>query len=276
MTKTHESPRFTPDMLKELAAFAEELAIAAGEAILPYFRTAIAVENKEGVQGYDPVTEADKAGERVMRAMIEDRWPGHGIVGEEYGIKDTQDGPYWVLDPVDGTRAFVAGLPCWGTLVALNDGARPVIGVMVQPYIGERFVGIHGSGLKQATMNGAPIASRACADLNKAVISTTGPDHFSDTERAAFHNLEKQAPITRYGYDCYAYAILASGFIDLVAEAGLESYDIQALIPLIEGAGGCVTTWTGDDPQQGGRILATGDSRLHQLACDQLKNTPHN
>lgn len=274
MTKTHESARLTPEMLEELAAFAQELAVAAGEAILPFFRQPITVVNKDQSQGYDPVTEADKAGERIMRAMIEERWPGHGIVGEEYGTKTSQDGPYWVLDPVDGTRAFVAGLPCWGTLIALNDGTRPVIGVMAQPYIQEQFIGIHGSGIKRASLNGRIIKCRPCPTLEQAVISTTGPDHFNKIEREAFQSLERQAPITRYGYDCYAYAILASGFIDLVAEAGLESHDIQALIPLIEGAGGQVTTWSDGDAQQGGRILATGDSRLHRLALDQLSNTP--
>lgn len=275
MTAAHAGINFTQDELFELTAFAEDMAIAAGKAILPHFRKPITIDNKNKGQGYDPVTEADKAAERVMRNMIEKRFPGHGIVGEEYGTKESADGPYWVLDPLDGTRAFIAGLPSWGTLIAFNDGTRPIIGIVSQPYIGERFVGIHTERLKQATLNGRDIKCRPCPDIEHAVLSTTGLNFLSGNERDAFLSLEKRAPITRYGFDCYAYAMLATGFMDLVAEAGLQSYDIQALIPLIEGAGGQVTGWKGEDAQAGGRVLATGDKRLHQAALRHFETVPN-
>ncbi|GAK34352.1 bifunctional phosphatase IMPL2, chloroplastic [alpha proteobacterium Q-1] len=276
MSRPHMSDRLPADQLLELATFTKKLAQAASEATLPYFRQQIAVDDKIGKPGFDPVTEADRGAERAMRALIEAHYPDHGIIGEEYGEKKSKSGPIWVLDPVDGTRAFVAGLPSWGTLIALNDGDQPVIGAVAQPYIGELFLGIHGSGISRAHLNDKPIQCRPCKSLDRAILSTTGVNFLSPLEQAAFKILERSAPITRYGFDCYAYAVLALGMIDLVVEAGLETYDVQALIPLIRGAGGVITGWRGDDAQAGGRVIAAGDADLHHLVLDHLRDVPNN
>lgn len=255
-----------PD-LDDLAAFAGTLADAAGSAILPHFRQSIAVHDKAGQDDFDPVTEADRAGEAAMRRLIEDRFPDHGIIGEEFDDKPSASGLSWVLDPIDGTRAFICGLPLWGTLIALADGGRPVLGVVDQPYLKERFVGM-GDG---ATLNGRPLRTRACGDLADAALSTTGIAWFTPAEQAAFLAVEARARLTRYGYDCYAYCMVAHGFLDLVVEAGLQPYDIQALIPIIEGAGGVVTDWTGGDAAGGGQIIAAGDRRVHAQALEVLR-----
>lgn len=259
--------------LADFARFAELLAKAAAGTTLPRFRTVLAVDDKAaGAERFDPVTEADRGAERAMRALIEAEFPDHGIIGEEYGDKPSRSGFTWVLDPVDGTRAFIAGLPTWGTLVALNAGGRPVLGLVSQPYIGETFVGISAGAVRRATLNGKPIRTRPCAGLAEAILSTTGTSWFSPAEREAFDAVEQRTRLVRYGFDCYAYAVLAAGFIDLVIEAGLKTYDIQALIPLIEGAGGHVTTWRGEDATPGGRILAAGDPRVHEAALDLLSS----
>ena len=255
-----------PD-LDDLAAFAGTLADAAGSAILPHFRQSIAVHDKAGQDDFDPVTEADRAGEAAMRRLIEDRFPDHGIVGEEFDDKPSASGLSWVLDPIDGTRAFICGLPLWGTLIALADGGRPVLGVVDQPYLKERFVGMGAS----ATLNGRPLRTRACGDLGQAALSTTGIAWFTPAEQAAFLAVEARARLTRYGYDCYAYCMVAHGFLDLVVEAGLQPYDIQALIPIIEGAGGVVTDWSGGDAAGGGQIIAAGDRRVHAQALEVLR-----
>ena len=256
--------------LEGRAAFAERLAQAAGEAILPHFRERIRVDDKGAAGAFDPVTEADRAAERAMRALIEERYPQDGITGEEFPAKPSRNGLRWVLDPIDGTRAFIAGLPSWGVLIALNDGTRPVLGAIHQPYLRELFVGINGAGLRRASLNGAAIACRPCPRLADAVLSTTGLDFLPDGDRTAFLRLADEVRMVRYGFDCYAYAVLALGFVDLVAESMLQPYDVQALIPLIEAAGGKITSWEGGDAQHGGRILAAGDPRLHAAATGVL------
>lgn len=256
--------------LADFARFAEALAQAAAGATLPRFRTALAVDDKTGGAGFDPVTEADRGAERAMRALIEAEFPDHGIKGEEYGEKPSRSGFTWVLDPVDGTRAFIAGLPTWGTLIALNHEGRPVLGLVSQPYIGETFLGISHGGVRRATLDGKPIRTRPCAGLGEAILSTTGTAWFSPDERAAYEAVERRTRLVRYGFDCYAYAVLAAGFIDIVVEAGLQTHDVQALIPLIEGAGGRITTWQGEDATPGGRILAAGDPRVHAEAREVL------
>jgi len=256
--------------LEARAAFAERLAHAAGEAILPHFRERIRIDDKGPAGAFDPVTEADRAAERSMRALIEETYPEDGITGEEFSAKPSQNGLTWVLDPIDGTRAFIAGLPSWGVLIALNDSARPILGAVHQPYLGELFLGLDGGGIRRATLNGAPIACRPCSRLADAVLSTTGPELLPPDDREAFERLAGAARMVRYGFDCYAYAVLALGFIDLVAESMLQPYDVQALIPLIGAAGGRVTSWDGGDAQHGGRILAAGDPRLHAAAMNLL------
>jgi histidinol phosphatase-like enzyme (inositol monophosphatase family) len=245
--------------LQIFGAFAAELADAAGKAILPYFRTRMQVEDKGG-QRFDPVTLADRAAEREMREMIGRRFPEHGIHGEEEGRAPGRSPITWVLDPIDGTRAFITGLPQWGTLIALNDGERPRIGIMNQPFTGERFLGMPSG----AWLNGKPVQVSPCPSLAQARISCTSPQIFTEPKQLeAFNRVADRVRLVRYGGDCYAYCMVACGHIDAVIEAGLKPYDIQALMPIIESAGGIVTTWDGADPQHGGTIVACGDKRLH-------------
>lgn len=205
-----------------------------------------------------------------MRGLIEARYPDHGIRGEEFADKDA-NGPYcWVLDPVDGTRGFIAGLPLWGTLIGLTHEGAPLLGMMDQPYTRERFwnspVGAHFRGSAGAEM----IATRQCPALGDAVLAATAPDMFSESQYGRFRGLSAQARMTRFGGDCYLYCMLAMGYIDLVAEAGLKPYDIAPLVPIIRAAGGVVTTWEGGAPAGGGEILASGDPDLHEQALKLL------
>lgn len=254
----------SPDQIETLTRFAGRLADASRAVIMPYFRTAMPVDDKAdlwgGAKGYDPVTEADKGAEAAIRALIEAEYPGHGILGEEYGAKAGTEPFTWVLDPIDGTRAFITGLPLWGTLIALNDGKAPVIGVMDQPFTGERYIG-NPNG---AFLGARKLKTRACPTLSHARLMTTSPHLFRTPETlAAFNRVAEKAQLVRYGGDCYAYAMIAAGQVDAVIETNLEAYDIQALIPIVQGAGGLVTSWTGGDAQAGGSVVATGDARLH-------------
>ncbi len=244
--------------VETLKSFACELADAAAEVTLKYFRQKVDIDNKLGDSGFDPVTEADQGAERAIRALIDERFPDHSIHGEEYGIKKT-DSPFeWVLDPVDGTRAFISGLPTWGTLIALKHEGVPVIGVLDQPYIKERYLG----WTEGATLNGEAISTRSCASLSDATISTTDPDLFKDDERTCFNAILNQSKLIRYGMDCYAYGIVAAGFMDLVIESGLKPYDMMALIPIVRGAGGSATNWQGQAPGDCGKLLVVGDKGL--------------
>lgn len=253
----------------EYLHFANELADAAAAAILPHFRAGAAAGNKSA-HGFDPVTAADRGAERVMRALIRARYPEHGILGEEEGGTTGKEvgntGLTWVLDPIDGTKAFLLGLPLWGTLIALNDGTRPVLGLMNQPFTRERFV---GTGLC-AWNGGHVLHTRACARLADAYVMCTSPDIFDPDQRRAFDAAAAGARMLRYGGDCYAYCMLASGHVDAVIEAGLQPWDVQALVPIIEGAGGIVTAWDGGDVQHGGTVLACGDARLHAALVARL------
>lgn len=258
--------------IAELAAFAETLADAAGKVIMPYFRSELHVVDKsDRGQRFDPVTRADQESETAIRKLIRARYPDHAIIGEEYGIDpgESGDGPKltWVLDPIDGTRAFISGLPLWGTLIALNDGHEPVIGIVDQPFTRERFIGVPG----RATLGGANLKVRTCPGLSEATLSTTDPDLIMEgAERQAYRDVEARVRLRRYGYDCYAYCMLAHGYLDLVIEAGLKTYDVQALIPVIRGAGGIVTNWQGGPAHEGGQIIAAGDPRVHAEALEIL------
>ena len=258
--------------LNEFAQFAEELADLSGQAILPHFRERIAVENKLGDAGFDPVTEADRAAEHAIRARVKARYPGHGVMGEEHGHDRGTSGLTWVVDPIDGTRAFVCGMPQWGTLIALNDGERPVIGLLDQPYTRERWVAANGrTQFRDAGGRTRVLKTRACSALGEAVLTTTSPvGYFSKAEEQAFWGLAKTARLTRFGGDCYAYGLLAMGFVDVIVEASLKAWDIQALIPIIENAGGVVTTWTGGPAYDGGQVVACGDRRLHAAVIEAL------
>lgn len=258
----------TPKQFVEYQAFAEQLADAAATAIKPYFRSDLNVADKGGYL-FDPVTAADKAAERAMRELIVARYPDHGILGEEEDEVVSSSDLTWVLDPIDGTRAFITGLPLWGTLIALNDGQRPVLGVMDQPFTGERYIG----GPSGAWRNGTPLKTRPCENLGAARLMCTTPDMFDTiVRRNAFEAVAKQARLVRFGGDCYAYCMLASGFVDAIVEANLQPYDVQALIPIIEAAGGVVTSWNGKSAQYGGTVVACGDRQLHAQLVGLLRD----
>jgi myo-inositol-1(or 4)-monophosphatase len=255
----------------DFAAFVERLADAAADAVLPFFRTAIGMENKSRGGPFDPVTAADHAGEAALRQLIRGTFPTHGIIGEEFGSEGTDADYVWVLDPIDGTRAFVCGMPAWGTLIGLLHDGRPAYGMMSQPFIRERFHGDGGSARYRGPNGERRLATRPCARLADAVLATTSPRMFTAAEGAAFEAVEAEARLTRFGGDCYAYCMLAAGHIDLVIEAGLKPYDIVALIPIVEGAGGIVTTWRGEPATAGGRIVAAGDPAVHAAALERLQ-----
>jgi histidinol-phosphate phosphatase HisN, inositol monophosphatase family len=254
----------------EIIATATAAAEAAREITLRYFRgAALGTESKKEA-GFDPVTVADRSSERAMRKVIEERRPEDGIIGEEFGPKAGTSGLTWVLDPIDGTRGFISGTPTWGVLIAVRNANTVLYGVIDQPYIGERFVG----GLGTATLTGpqrtSTLAVRKGVALEEAVIFSTFPEVGSEVEGKAFHDLAARCKLTRYGMDCYAYALLAAGQIDLVVEAGLQSYDILAPIGVIEAAGGIVTDWKGGPVLEGGRVLAAASKELHEAALAVL------
>ncbi|SFQ95286.1 histidinol-phosphatase [Poseidonocella sedimentorum] len=253
-----------------IAALAHRLADAARAEILPRFRQASLITDNKLAQGFDPVTEADRAAERAMRALIEAERPMDGILGEEYGAREGSSGLTWVLDPIDGTRGFISGTPTWGVLIALSDEAGPRFGIIDQPYIGERFEGGFGRARTTGPLGERSLQTRRGARLGDATLFTTFPEIGTPQDRSAFERVSARAKLTRYGMDCYAYALLAAGQIDLVIEAGLNPYDIQAPIAVIEAAGGVVTTWQGGPAHGGGQIIAAATKALHDEALDLL------
>ncbi len=252
-----------------LLNFADTLADAARAAILPYFRAPLAIESKGAA--FDPVTDADRAAERAMRALIEEHHPDHGVLGEEYGETHGASGYQWILDPIDGTRAFISGLPLWGVLIGLYHEGRPLIGVMDQPYLDERYRGWNDGANVTARGTTTPLKVRACASMSDATLSTTDANLLRDAEGEAFARARADVKLTRYGYDCYAYCMVASGHMDCVVESGLKPFDIAALIPILTGAGGGACNWRGGDASQGGQVLAYGDARIRDAALAHLE-----
>jgi histidinol-phosphatase len=263
----------------DFVPFVDHLAQVSGEAIMPFFRTAFAMEDKSGGGVFDPVTEADRAAEVAMRRLIGEAFPNHGVVGEEFGATG-QDAEYvWVLDPIDGTKSFVSGLPLWGTLIGLLHRGAPCYGLMHQPFTREKFFGdgeeAHWTGIgSRGEKASRRLFVRSCSGLDRATLMTTSPKLIPDALRPRYDALEAKARLPRYGGDCYAYCMLAAGHVDLVVEAGLNIYDIVALIPIVRGAGGVVTTWDGGDPTKGGAIVAAGDKRVHEQALEALNAKP--
>jgi myo-inositol-1(or 4)-monophosphatase len=248
-----------------------EMARRAGEVVLPHFRNDPEVENKRSDGGYDPVTVADRAAEATIRAIIAERYPQHGIFGEEQGLQPG-NGLTWVVDPIDGTRAFMTGMLHWGVLIALFDGAEPVLGVMHQPFTDEFWLGTNDSAEYRRGVWSRPLSVRKLGSVADAVMGSTGPQFFATPdEQTAFNALRGEVRFTRFGGDCYLYAGLCMGQLDLVVEAGLHAYDIQALMPIIRGAGGIVTTWEGADASMGGQIIAAGDAQVHGAALAILE-----
>jgi myo-inositol-1(or 4)-monophosphatase len=254
----------------DFAAFVDELATISGETILPFFRTSLAVESKSA-GGFDPVTAADRAAEGAMRALIKRTFPDHGISGEEYGDERTDAEYVWVLDPIDGTKSFIAGMPAWGTLIALMRFGEPVFGMMHQPFTRERFSGDGGAARYSGPAGERALQVRACPALSEAVLFTTSPLLMTEADRRAFGRVEGAVRLSRYGGDCYAYCMLAAGHVDLVIETALKPHDVVPLVPIIAGAGGLITTWENGPPNVGGRIVAAGDRRVHAAALELLK-----
>ena len=248
-------------------ALAQDLADAARPVIRRYFRTPVRVDDKDDSS---PVTVADREAEAAMRRLIAARYPDHGILGEEHGRHNVEAEYVWVLDPIDGTKAFITGKPSFGTLIALCRDGHPILGVIDQAITDERWIGAEGH---PTTLNGREIHARPCDALAKAYAYTTGPEYFDDATRPGWERLAGRVKLPRYGCDCYAYALIATGFVDVVAEAGLKPYDFCALAPVIEGAGGKVTDWSGRPLtlHSPGTVCAAGDPRLHGLALEALR-----
>jgi len=262
------------DDLASLAEFAQRLADAARAETLPRWREAGEARNKADDGSFNPVTDADVGSERAMRALIEAHFPDHGIVGEELGER-ASSGPWsWSLDPLDGTRAFVCGMPTWVTLIALLEHGQPVLGVIDAPRIGERYVGFGATAELYDHQGVHPLNVSGCAHLVDARLSTTDPYMFRDEEAEAFDRVRRSIRTARYGHDGYAYARLAAGSIDLVVESGLAPHDINALVPVVRAAGGVIGNWEGDFDVSGGRIVAAASQELYDEAVNLLRETP--
>ncbi len=266
----------SPDYAK-LETFALSLAAAAADAALPLFRLRGLDEINKGNASrpdvhFDPVTEADKGAERAIRALINQHFPEHGIIGEEYGEENADADYVWVLDPVDGTRAFISGLPLWTTLIGLRFKGRPVLGVIAQPFLREIFLG-SPLGSRLITPDGStPLQVRSCSGLSNALIATTDPHLYVGAEDDAYTALRKAVKLARYGCDAYAFAMVAQGTMDMALETGLKAWDIDAIIPVIENAGGVVVNWRGEDVgNHGGQVVAACSRELAEEALVHLR-----
>jgi histidinol phosphatase-like enzyme (inositol monophosphatase family) len=261
-------------LARSLLPLALKLADAARAAALPHFRTHAAdcADNK-AENGYDPVTEADRAAERAIREILSQERPQDGIEGEEYGAQAGTSGLTWHLDPVDGTRAFVAGLPSWTTLIGLEQDGKAILGIIDQGWLDERYVGVGDEAWMDCRGARTPLKTRNCSSLTQAILSTTDPFLLTAPERGAFEHLRATARLTRYGLDAYGYARLAAGTIDMVTETGLKSHDVAALIPVIEGAGGVVTDWRGEPARLGGQIAAAANRKILDEALVSLRRS---
>lgn len=259
----------TEECPREFIDFAATLADAARPIVGRHFRSALTIDRKSDDT---PVTIADRDAESAMRALIEDRYPQHGIIGEEHGVRAGDAEFVWVLDPIDGTKAFIAGKPLFGTLIALVQGGVPILGIIDQPILDERWLGAMGAG---TSFNGDPIRARPCGGLDEAILNTTSPDLFNKDDAVRFDRMRQSVWQTQYGGDCYAYALLASGFVDFVIEADLKPYDFSALIPIVCGAGGAVSDWNGRaiNLDSDGWIIAAGNPDLLPRAVEIL-NSP--
>jgi len=253
-----------------LGDFLNHLCDLAQAETLSRFRNTLDISNKLDGSGFDPVTEADRAAEQAIRTAIESRFPDHGILGEEFGTANPDADHLWIIDPIDGTKAFISGLPTWGTLIGLYENGKPRAGIMHQPFTGERYVCDGGQSVLVHHDKTRELATSGTVSLSDSIIMTTSPALFSNGELAHYKHLETACKLPRYGADCYAYCLLASGHIDLVVEAGLKPYDIAALIPIVEGAGGVFTDWQGGSPARGGQVLVAANEGLHQQAMAML------
>jgi histidinol phosphatase-like enzyme (inositol monophosphatase family) len=252
------------------AAFMRRVAEVAAAETLPRFRRNGAIANKYA-EGFDPVTEADREAEQAVRRLIRAEFPDHGILGEEHGLENEASPLRWIIDPIDGTRSFISGMPLWGTLVGLTDGGDAVAGMMSQPFTGEFFFAADGRSSYDGPGGARRLSTRDTTALSEATLCTTTPALFSGRRREIYDDLEGHVRLARYGTDCYAYAMLAAGNIDLVVETKLQPYDIVALIPIIEMAGGMITAWAGGPAEKGGDIVAAATPELHAAASRFLR-----
>jgi myo-inositol-1(or 4)-monophosphatase len=252
-------------------AFFDRLADAAKAETLPRFRSVLSVTDKGG-QFYDPVTEGDQRAETAIVALIEATFPDHGILGEEHGSKGLDREFVWVIDPIDGTRAFISGVPVWGTLIGLYRNGRARMGIIDQPFTGERWFADGERGHYRGPGGDAVLRTSACETISNAILFTTSPHLFQNDDDRRYREIERRARLFRYGCDCYAYALLASGHVDLVVENSLKPYDVGAIIPVVEQAGGVMTTWDGGRPEMGGYIVAAANATLHAEALEILNS----
>jgi len=251
-------------------ATAHALADAARPVTLAHFRQPDLCADSKLADGFDPVTIADKGAERVMRDILATRRPMDAILGEEFGTTGGSSGLTWVLDPIDGTRGYISGTPTWGVLVSVTAGGAPLFGIIDQPYIGERFIGGFGVHEMHGPMGQRALQTRAAATLNEAILFSTFPEVGTPAEGAGFAALSEKVRLTRFGMDCYGYALVALGLVDLVVEAGLSAYDIQAPIAVVTAAGGVVSDWQGGPAQNGGRAIAAATPEIHAQALEIL------
>lgn len=263
---------------EDIRDIAHAMADAARRAILPFFRSDGLEASNKGDKlfdgGFDPVTEADRKAEAVMRAVLAEKRPDDAIIGEEESDRPGSSGLTWVLDPIDGTRGFLSGTPTWGVLIALAREDGPIFGMIDQPYIGERFWGGFGQARMIGPQGQRDLRVRGNRPLDQALLFSTFPEVGSPAERHGFEAVSSRVRLTRYGMDCYAYALLAAGQIDLVIEAGLSNYDVQAPMAVIEAAGGIVTDWQGGPAHEGGRVIAAAGAEQHAAALEILRNVP--
>lgn len=257
---------------KAMLETAHDLADQSALITLRHFRKRPAVENKAAAGAFDPVTQADRGAERVMARVLKQRFPDHALLGEEYGARPGAGRFQWVIDPIDGTRAYIMGSPLWGTLIGVLEQGEPFLGLMDQPFTGERFWSAQSASfMRTGTGPEKKLRTRPCPGLEHAILTTTHPDLFeSQAQQAVLSRLKSAVRMTRYGGDCYNVALLAAGYVDIVIECGLKPYDIVALIPLVENAGGRVTTWDGQPAMSGGDVLISGDRRLHDSALEMI------
>ncbi len=250
-------------------AFFNRLADAAKAETLPRFRTGLDVVNKQD-GGFDPVTEGDRAAEAAIRAIVQERFPGHGILGEEHDNIGLDRDHIWVIDPIDGTRAFISGVPVWGTLIGFQEKGRSIMGMMDQPFTGERYFADGKAAWYSGPDGERQIRTRDCGDISNAILFTTSPHMFTGREETGYRAVESRVRLFRYGTDCYAYALLASGHVDLVIETGLKPYDVGAMIPIVEQAGGIMTDWQGGRAEAGGSVIAAANAAVHAQAMELL------
>ncbi len=259
-------------MIDDLESFFHEMCDAAAKESLKYFRQPLDIDNKFAGQnkGFDPVTVADKAAEKAIRALISERFPDHGILGEEYGLENEGADYCWIIDPIDGTRSYISGVPLWGTLIGLYHKGKPIAGVMHQPFTDERYLSDGEISVLIHQGSRSRLLTRNTKLLSEATLLTTSPKLFEADAIEAYQRVEDSCKLVRYGTDCYSYALVASGQVELVVESQLFIYDIAALIPIVENAGGVITDWQGGSAANGGKVLACANAAIHAQAMDLL------